>query len=202
MALTYETQDSNERLERLEWDRIWVQNARDNTISRLVMVGDSITVGIMETFNDILHWQFPVDSFTSSKALDNLYLIPMIRLFLEQESRHNAIVFNNGLHGWHLKDETEYAEHYERTVVFLLETCPETPLFLSLCTHLADPDREARVIARNKVILTVAKKFDLPVIDLYTVSKNNANLLCKDGVHFSDYKPLCDEVLKHIAQFM
>ena len=39
--------------------------------------------------------------------------MPSVKLFAQQESRRDAVVFNNGLHGWHLDDSTEYAEHYE-----------------------------------------------------------------------------------------
>ena len=202
MGLTYETRDSNERLENFEWDRIWVQNARDTATSRLVMIGDSITLGIMETLNDHIRWQWPADSYTSSKALDNPNLIPTMRLYLTQEPRRTAIVFNNGLHGWHLNDSTEYAEYYEQTVAFLQKEFPDSPLFLSLCTYLRNEERNERVLARNKVIRTVAEKFGLPVIDLYTVTKNNADLLARDGVHFSNYRPLCQEVMNHVEHLM
>ena len=202
MSLTYNSYDSVEQLEQYEWDRIWVQNARDKNSSRLVMIGDSITVGIMETLNDHIRWQWPTDSYTSSKAVDNQYLIPAIRLFIAQEPHRNAIVFNNGLHGWHLNDDTEFAEHYEKTVAFLRSEFPNTPLFLSLCTHLLNEERNNRVLVRNKVIRSVAKKFNLPIIDLYSVTEKNPKLFQKDGVHFSNYKPLCQEVLQHIEPLM
>ncbi len=202
MSLTYETHDSTAHLESIEWDRVWVKNARDKNTSRLVMIGDSITLGIMETLNDHIRWQYPADSYTSSKALDNPHYIPTIRLYLSQEPRRTAIVFNNGLHGWHLKDDTEYAEHYEKTVAFLRKEFSDTPLFLSLCTHLQNEERNNRVLVRNQVIRAVAEKYDLPVIDLYSVTKNNTDLFAKDGVHFNNYRPLCQEVLSHVEKLM
>lgn len=166
------------------------------------MIGDSITQGIRETYNDIIGLQWPVDSCTSSKGVDNPLLIPMMRLFVDQEPKVPVLIFNNGLHGWHLDDETEYAEHYEKTVAFLRNTYHNAPLFLSLCTHLSDENRDKRCIVRNNVIRTVAEKYGLTVIDLYTVTKNNADLLGRDGVHFTSYKPLCEEVLKNVMPFL
>ena len=202
MSLTYQFQRDTNKLERLEWDRTWFQDTQLTDCSRLIMIGDSIANGITETFNDVLHWKYPVDSYTSSKALDNPALIPTIRVFMSQETHYNAIVFNNGLHGFHLADETEYAQYYEKIIAFLQETYPDKPLYLSLTTYLRNPEQNERVIVRNKVSLAIAEKFDLPVIDLYSVAKNNADLLARDGVHFTSYKPLCEEIQKHIMKHM
>ena len=34
------------------------------------------------------------------------------------------------------------------------------------------------------------------------IAKNNADLLARDGVHFTSYKPLCEEIQKHIMKHM
>ena len=53
-------------------------------------------------------------------------------------------------------------------------------------------------MARNEVALEIAKKYDLPVIDLYTVSINNKDLLTEDGVHFTKagYEKLAEKILE------
>lgn len=202
MSLTFEYRTGGEMLENKEWDRYWIESARDCTTSRIWMIGDSITNGIMETFNDIMDYPYPVDGYVTSKSIDNPYLIPMIELFSRQQRYRNVIIFNNGLHGWHLNDTTDYAAYYEKTVAFLVETYPETPLFLSLCTHLQDAEMDKRVVSRNNVIHSVAKKFNLPVIDHYTIVKNNPDLLCRDGVHLTSYRLLCNEITRNISLYL
>ena len=53
-----------------------------------------------------------------------------------------------------------------------------------LTTYIANKDRNNRVITRNKAAVEVAKKYGVPVIDLYTESEKYQKFLKSDGVHF------------------
>ena len=203
MNFTYEKDDIKTPLETFEWDNVWIEHANDeNERERVLYIGDSISCvtrlkATAETGKKILF-----DGYGTSKALDNPFFEESIRLFARQQPKKRiAVIFNNGLHGWHL-DEAAYRYWYEKTVEFLMKEFSKTPIYLLLTTHTAKPERNERTIVRNRVVLEIAEKYSLPVIDLYTVSRENENLLLPDGVHFSDdgYELLAKEILKVIKK--
>ena len=117
--------------------------------------------------------------------------------------RYDVIHFNNGLHGWHLEDETEYARFYEDFICFLKEEFAGTPIYILLTTFVSDAGRRERVQVRNRVALELAARYDLPVIDLYTPSAEISHLL-RDGVHFQEEgnRILAEFLLKEIKKKM
>lgn len=144
------------------------------------------------------------DGFGTGKSLDNPYFYDSIRMIATQQGDRKVILFNNGLHGWHLDDETEYAEYYEKMLRFLLDEFKGTPLLVVLTTHIADPEREERVLARNRVAKSLAEKYNLPVVDFYTITKNNDNFLSADGVHLvrEGYQLLATELVSVVKEFI
>jgi len=133
--------------------------------------------------------------------VDNPFYKKSISLFAEQLPKLELILFNNGLHGFHLEDNSEYAGYYEEMVEFLMKEYPDIPLFLLLTTYRCNEEKLNRVKARNKVVLNIAKKHNLQVIDLYTVTEKNKDLLHEDGVHFTDegYEVIAKEIIKNIV---
>ena len=196
---TYEKENIQTPLETYEWDNVWIDRANDLDRKRVLYIGDSISCGNIRTATALTEEEILFDGFGSSKALDNPWLVPAIKLFAQQQGKREAIIFNNGLHGFHLDDETGYKEHYEKTVKFLLEEYAGTPLFIVLTTYI-NGERIDRVKARNKVAVEIAEKYDLPVIDLYSVAEENANLLTNDGVHFTPdgYKKLSAKIIEEL----
>lgn len=85
---------------------------------------------------------------------------------------------------------------------FLLSEFDGTPLVLILTTHVADPERDLRVKARNNVVLALAKKYGLPVIDFYKPTNENPHLLSSDGVHLSreGYELLANELVECVRE--
>ena len=94
------------------------------------------------------------------------------------------ILFNNGLHGWHLSED-EYAKCYDDKIKFLLQKYSDTPNFIVLSTYLDDKELNDRVVVRNEKAVEIADKYGLAVIDYYSIAENNKNLLLPDGVHFT-----------------
>ena len=120
-----------------------------------------------------------------------------MRLFAAQQRDRCAILFNNGLHGWHLEDEFEYGKHYEAFLKNLLAEFEGTPILLLLSTAVANAERNARVITRNKAVLSLAEKYGLPVVDLYSLVDNHREFLSSDGVHLTPegYKILASTLI-------
>ena len=186
--------------ETYEWDNTWIEHAGDSNRKRVLYIGESISCGTRHIATNLTDCRILFDGFGTSKALDNPYFEDMLRLFAAQESRRDAVLFNNGLHGFHLDDKTEYRNDYDKMVQFLLSEFRNTPVFILLTTHVADEAQNKRVILRNLAATEVAKKYHLPTIDLYSVSAAMPDQLT-DGVHFtqSGYQALAQTILNALS---
>ena len=182
---TYEIENTNTPLETYEWDNVWIEQTNNDIANRVLYIGDSISCGTRNIATSISENTYLFDGFGTSKALDNPFLFDSIHLFAQQLTKTETVIFNNGLHGWHLDDTTKYHEFYEKAIKFLLSEFEGKKLFLVLTTSVEDDEREKRVIARNNVVKELSDKYNLPTIDLYSVSIENKSLRCDDGVHFS-----------------
>ncbi len=198
---TYEAGNEKRIYETYEWDNTWLEFAYDEKIQRVLYIGDSISCGIRRIATQKTDKKLLFDGFGTSKGIDNPYFADSLSFFAKQQPRRNAVLFNNGLHGWHLDDETDYKAYYEKMIVFLLEEFKNTPLFVVLTTHIVDDEREKRVTVRNKIASEIAEKYSLPVIDLYAESLQNKHLLHNDGVHYTEegYNMLADKILKALG---
>ena len=114
-------------METYEWDNVWWEQTNKTDTPRVLYIGDSISCGTRRKATEISKEQLLFDGFGTSKAVDNPYLIDSIRLFAKQQGNRSAILFNNGLHGWHLQDETEYKQYYEKMIQFLINEFSGTP---------------------------------------------------------------------------
>ena len=100
-----------------------------------------------------------------------------------------------------MNDETEYRHYYEKAVQFLVQEFKNIPIFIVLTTSVQKEEREKRVKIRNNVAIQIAKQYNLPIIDLYTVSSEFSELRSADGVHFSrdGYIKFADQILSDIS---
>ena len=194
---TYEFENRSNCLEHYEWDNVWWDSADVTGIPRVMYIGDSISCGARKIATQVSGESLLFDGFGTSKSIDNPHFFPSVRLFAAQQRDRCAILFNNGLHGWHLEDEVEYGKHYEAFLKDLLCEFERTPIFLLLSTAVADTERNARVIVRNKAVLSLAEKYSLPVIDLYSLVDNHREFLSPDGVHLTPegYKVLASTLV-------
>ena len=199
---TYESEINGTPLETYEWDNVWIAQTANLVRKRVLYIGDSISCGTRNIATSLSEGRYLFDGFGTSKALDNPFLFDSIRLFVSQLTKTETVIFNNGLHGWHLNDETEYPEFYEKVIQFLLSEFEGKKIFLVLTTSVADSDREKRVKARNKAVCELAEKYSLPVIDLYSTSVEYVNFRIDDGVHYiSDgYRKFAAEILGKIGE--
>ena len=187
--------------ETYEWDNTWIEHADKPERKRVLYIGDSISCGTRHIATNMTDCQILFDGFGTSKALDNPYFEDMLRLFAAQEGRRDAVLFNNGLHGFHLADETEYGDYYDKMVRFLVKEFQNTPIFILLTTHVADEAQNNRVLLRNQAARKVATTYNLPVIDLYAVSAAMPDQLT-DGVHFTEtgYRALAKAIIEALER--
>ena len=197
---TYEFNNRSQSLEKYEWDNVWWEQADVTGVPRVLYIGDSISCATRRVATAAAEGKIFFDGFGTSKAVDNPYFSESVRLFAQQQGEREVIIFNNGLHGWHLDDDTEYIQYYEKLVKFLLREFGETPIVLILTTAIADEKRNARVIKRNNAVVKLAAAYNLSVVDLYSVVNEHRELLSPDGVHLipEGYKLLASALLSHI----
>ena len=175
--------DGSVTLEACEWNNAWVHEANRSDQCRVAYLGDSISLGARNFATDQTGRRILFDGFATSKAIDNPFLTEELRLFFRQVPPERAILFNNGLHGWHFDEETVYRPCYDAMIRFFRAEYPDTPLYLVLSTALRNPERHARVQVRNRIVRELAAEHSLPVIDLYTVTAAHLDQLCEDGIH-------------------
>ena len=120
MKFTYETENRTHKYETYEWDNTWIDHPYDDT-KRVLYIGDSISCGTRPFATELADGKMVFDLFGSSKAVDNPYFKDALTVFANQEEHRDAVIFNNGLHGWHLEDETEYSHYYEEMIKFFIE---------------------------------------------------------------------------------
>ena len=171
-------------LEELEWDNVWWESTGNTEAKRVLYIGDSISCALRRLATEASGMKILFDGYGSSKALDNPYLTPAIQMFGRQEGRRELVLVNNGLHGFHLDDETEYPAGYEKLIGFLEEEYAGTPLAVVLTTSAGGGNND-RVIRRNAHAREIAEKHGLPVIDLYTPSREISRLHT-DEYHFCE----------------
>ena len=195
---TYETSDTSRNLETFEWDNVWWEQTANETSKRILYIGDSISCGTRHCITALSSSEIVCDGFGTSKGIDNPFFIPSLELFMKQQSKCDVILFNNGLHGWHLSDE-EYENGYRDMLEFL--AAKGKPVYALLTTMLpAEIKRDGIVCERNKIASSVADKLGIPVIDLYSVTKEHTEYYSADNVHLVEdgYKLLARRILDAI----
>ena len=197
---TYETENRMNKYETYEWDDMWIDHANETDRKRAAYIGDSISVGTRRIATARTNEEILFDGFGTSKALDNPYFKDSIRLFLNQVPNVDTVLFNNGLHGWHLNDETEYKALYDERIQFILSEIKDAKLYILLTTAVIDKDDNDRVKLRNVAAREVAEKYSIPVIDLYDITSTNLNEISPDGIHPTEplYEKIADEIIRNI----
>ena len=197
---TYVRHDTTAKLECYEWDNVWFEHTDRTDNTRVLYVGDSISCGIRRVATAVAKEEILFDGFGTSKAIDHPLLVESFKLYAKQCARLDAIIFNNGLHGWHLKED-EYGRYYDKVIGEIIEEYPTVPVYIVLSTCLKDPVRDERTAERNNEAIKVAEKYGLKVIDIHSVAVENRHLL-SDGVHFvaDGYKALAEKIVSVLKE--
>ncbi len=182
---TYENSNTSVELETYEWDNVWWEQAPKQNATRVLYIGDSISCAMRRKATAFSNDKLLFDGFGTSKAVDNPYFISSVKSFALQQRERKVVIFNNGLHGWHLSED-EYAKHYKNLINTLVKEFSGCVFALVLTTAITDKERNERVNVRNEKVKQIAKELNLPIIDLNKVSADNISLISGDGVHFTD----------------
>jgi len=177
--------------EQFEWMNIWCNNANDLTLSRVLLIGDSIVCGYSPIVIKQLQDKANVDRLGTSRSINDPVLIKETTLMLEDCS-YIAVHFNNGLHGWHLDDEpyAKYLRQYTQLLQKLsngakLIWASTTPITVQDDTQTIDLEKNSTVIRRNVLAEEIMQEYHIPISDLYQLVLNKAELRSADGYHYN-----------------
>lgn len=197
---TYETTDRTNQYETYEWDNVWIEHANEKGRRRAAYIGDSISCATRRVATARINEEILFDGFGTSKALDNPFYKDSLRLYLKQLPNIDTVLFNNGLHGWHLNDETEYKTLYDEMIKFLIDETNGAKIYILLTTAVTKVEDNERVKMRNASAREIADKYSIPVIDLYDLTYRNIDEISLDGIHPLDalYNKIADEIIRNI----
>lgn len=200
---TFQSERNSEKLETYEWDNVWWEQAPDNEKKRVLYIGDSISCGIRHIATELSNGEILFDGFGTSKALDNPYFQESLHLFAAQERYRDLVLFNNGLHGWHLS-AAEFEKYYADMLSFLKNEFSDTPIVIALSTSLVDDEKDKRVIEYNAVAERLAKENGFPIIDLYSATSSKNEMHISDGVHLTEdgYRTLAGIIVENVKEIM
>ncbi len=178
------------RREYIEWRDIWVTGAPDESLPRLLLVGDSIARSYFSPVEAELKGRFLCARLTTSTCVCDPAFKKELALLLD-DYRFAVIHFNNGLHGWEY-DEADYASGLRHVLDFIRKRSPQSRLIWASSTpvrqgndlNVLDP-RTDRVRERNRLARAIAARRKLPINDLFGCVIDHPDYFSGDGVHFN-----------------
>ncbi len=172
--------------ETYEWSNNWWDHASDPTLPRVLLIGDSISIGYSSVVTEQLKGKVYVDRMANSRGVHDPFLFKEIRVALE-EGDYRVIQFNNGLHAFHLSD-AEYATQLEKYLQMIIELKKGATLIWANSTPVTQPVKGLNdiVIRRNAIAEKIMKAHHIQINDLYSrVIKKNELRVENDGFHYN-----------------
>lgn len=196
---TFEAENKN-KLETYEWDDMWWDNSGEED-THILVIGDSISRGYRHILKEVTGGRWRIDNFASSKAVDNDFFKKALDTAISQQEKYDLILFNNGLHGWHLSSD-EYGEHYMSVLQHLMSK--NIRMAVILTTPWLD-ERNRLVKERNERAISCAEKMGVPVIDVYSLIEGHEELYgLPDTIHLKKegYKKLAEHIYKSAKEIL
>lgn len=200
--------------ETIEWCNLRWENTNDPKLPRVLLIGDSISVGYGGVVKERLKGIANVDSLATSKAISDPGWLKETAYAVE-DYRHAVIHFNNGLHGGHITDG-DYESSLRAYIKKLRELSPKAKLIWASTTPVPssqkgvalDEKGNARALARNAIAERVMKEANIPINDLYGLVVSDIEKLTasKGNLHYNDKgkklqgQAVAEAILKALGQ--
>jgi hypothetical protein len=177
--------------EEFEWANIWWDHPDDHRLPRVLLVGDSISVGYCPAVTERLAGKARVDRLSNSRGINDPALLRET-IYVLGESPYAAIQFNNGLHGWHIPDEVyatclrQYLQllgHYQPHARLIWAS--STPVTVADNPALLSEDQTAQIRRRNTLADAIMRDHAIPVNDLFQLVLGRSELRAPDGYHYN-----------------
>ena len=189
--------------ERFEWIHSWCDETQNTDLPRVLLVGDSITLGYQEKVRQKLKGVCYVDFISCSYAIDTKIYNDLVYRFAA-DSEYRLIHFNHGLHGQHMTKRTYLSKMKKLSeklgaksrIVFVTSTV----VFAEGNVRL-DKVWTKKLKERNDAVKELAALRGDGVDDLYAVSVNiPKEYRNMDGTHYTDegYEIFASAVAEYI----
>jgi hypothetical protein len=174
--------------EQIEWCDIWVTDADKDDLPRVLLIGDSITRGYFKDVETCLAGKAHCARVTTSKGINDPFVLPEIELLLTQY-RFTVIHVNNGLHGVPYTEE-QYAKAFGPFLQAIASKAGGASLIWAQTTPVMingtlDNQRTAQVKGRNRAAAEYATAHNVPIDDLFGLVIEHPEYYSADGVHFN-----------------
>ena len=177
-------------LERIEWSDVWVVNANQDDLPRVLLVGDSIVKGYYGDVEKALDGQANFARYATSKFMGNPDYLAELEILLKGYT-FDVIHINNGLHGWGYTEE-QYRESFPGLLECIEKNAPNAAVIWATSTPMRKgedltqfDEQNERVIERNRISVEVMAGHTIPVDDLYTLVADHPEYFSQDGVHYN-----------------
>lgn len=193
--------------EQTEWCRYYWYETQDMKLPRVLLVGDSIVAAYNGEVAKRLEGIATVAFFSTSACVGDPAIYRQLNLAFAGY-QYELVHFNNGLHGF-TTTESDYAKGLSDFVDAIDELAPSaqhiwrssTPITIKDDPATLEPEKNPRVIERNKLAASIMTQRQIQIDDLYNVAVNYPELSCGDGYHYNEQgnTVLADHVAKVIA---
>jgi len=193
--------------ERIEWADIWVTNADNADLPRVLLVGDSITRGYFAEVEKHLAGKAYCARLTTSKCVSDPSFADEVQLLLKHYE-FAVVHFNNGLHGWGYTED-QYRDGLVKTVDVIRKQTGDAKLIWATTTPVRQVndlkkfgERTERVRVRNRLAAEIMKERGIPTNDLFGLVVVHPDWHSSDGTHFNakgkaaQAKQVAESVLK------
>ena len=179
-------------LEGTEWNDIWVYDATQNDLPRVLLVGDSIVRGYFDAVRKDLAGQAYCARYATSMFLGNPDYLDELKIIWKRY-RFSVIHINNGLHGWGYTEE-----QYRQALPKLMETLKKYGKGAVVIWATTTPRRSPEMVAplvtdnekvkeRNRIAVEYMTQHGIAVDDLFGLVAEHPEYynLPQDGTHFN-----------------
>ncbi len=182
-----------------EWCNFWFEKGNEFDSPRVMLIGDSITVGYRSIVQNLLaNSGILVDMCAGSRCAGDIALDAEIEYALGAANGYDYSVvhFNNGLHGGcndTLIPLEDYKVGYRRALEKIMKLQPNAKLVLATSTTMTfangkssvDSELNGFVYERNEFVRSLAAEYSLALDDLCEVARSGGYAQ-PDGVHFAE----------------
>ncbi len=154
----------------------------DSKHPHLLLIGDSIVKQYADGVAEELKGKMSVTRFSTSKSICSSQYLPQLSIALTQN--YQLILINNGLHDFESSNDT-YKQCFKKTLDYLRKKMPHSTILLVATTGVkGDLERNKIVRQRNSKLKELSEHYNMPYIDLYSLTKNKS-FLWQDAYHFT-----------------
>lgn len=186
--------------EPIEWITTWHSKANDETVSRWLFIGDSVTRHICGSMQELLKDKnIAIDYWCSSAWIGNSETFLELESFMRDKYKYEKVFLNIGCHHGYVygddfaKEKKEFDINFRKTIDFFCTFANEiiiitgTPQTQDDSLHNTYDNEHVKV--RNDIMRKCALNKNLKCIDLFDLFKRNGigTNVFRDKFHFEKF---------------